>query len=995
MNCPAFTTLERYARDALEDGPGADLGRHVGGCESCAALLDDIRANERALAELNQWVPASAQPERIGPFRVIGEVGRGGMGVVLRAEQDQPRRSVALKLVRPARVTRETLRRFRIEVEALGRLDHPNIARIFSAGVAEVRGERQPYFAMELVHGRRLDVLIAAAPPPRPERLRIFLELCDGIAYAHRAGVLHRDLKPSNVLVDECGHPRIIDFGLAQMNELEGASTAHTESGRLMGTLPFMAPELATAGVRAADARADVYGLGAILYVLLCGRTPLQLEGLPLVRAIRAIEETWPAPPSSVDESVPRPLDWIVRRALEKDPRRRYGTVDALADDVRRFLDDEPLVAGPTTLRYRLGLLARRHRVATALLVSVVLGLTVAVAGLGYGLERERDALALAKEEAEAREWLGEQLTELVSYADPAVSRGKDVSLRDALDGLRAEIIARSDAPVVRASLLIQLGTNLRRIGRISDAERALSTAQRLLVEHGTKDEDVLDDVRVELAQLDLDTGRSGQARKLLEQVGSGFERRLGPDHPRAQRVRYLVARCCLEDGQYEKAERLLGKELPPITTAAGGDEDSAAWFAAYATMRFRRGDVDGATRALDRTNRFVEEHPFHPNALGALGLRGHIALYSGDFGAAGRALCRAADGMNRIFEPTHPARIELLGAMVKYEVLRGERARADANLAELNALLPLVASSRMSSRFRSELARIFLSAGDLDVASELGPTFDEASRTTGPILWEYAGEMGNACRDRGDLEAAERWLRFSYERARRYHPPSDPVVLSVMSNLVGLLDARSKIDDAIAITDPYLKDVEGEGLCDAQWEAVMWRTQFARKSHDDAAAARLVDRAIEIALPLGRIDDPRYADLLHNQALYLSLAGESRKAEPLLERLVESRIEAPGPESEKFLSALNGLARCYAARGRVADAEACFRELVYSSETALGRDHRDVAYYHVRYADFLADLQRYDEAEPQARRALESAVNEDDRGLAREILAKIARRDD
>src|SRR5262245_3717834 len=335
--------------------------------------------------------PGSTAPEvRIGPYTLLDKLGEGGMGTVWVAEQTKPvRRRVALKVIRAGMDSHEILRRFEAERQALALMSHPNIATVLDAGTSEAG---LPYFVMELVKGVPISKYCDDRKTGVPQRLRLFVAVCHAIQHAHQKGVLHRDIKPANVLVsaeDAEPVPKVIDFGVAKaLDKRLTERPLYTEVGQLVGTLEYMSPEQAELTTWDIDTRSDVYALGVLLYVLLAGSTPLDAETLrnaPLSETLRLIREVDPERPSArlaqSTEALPElaaarssdparlgrelrgELDWIVMKALEKDRARRYESASALARDVERHLQNEPVEACPPTRRYRLGKFLHRHRV--------------------------------------------------------------------------------------------------------------------------------------------------------------------------------------------------------------------------------------------------------------------------------------------------------------------------------------------------------------------------------------------------------------------------------------------------------------------------------------------------------------------------------------------------------------------------------------------------------------------------------------------------------
>jgi WD40 repeat protein/predicted Ser/Thr protein kinase len=316
--------------------------------------------------------PASSVPA-IGRYLVVRVLGEGGMGTVYEAEQDNPRRTVALKVIRAGLTSDFLLKRFAREAQILGRLHHPGIAQVYEAGVADAG---QPYFVMELISGVPLDEYARLRSLTLPARLELLARVCDAVQHAHERGVIHRDLKPGNILVDETGQPKVLDFGVARAADLGlTAGGGRTEAGQLIGTLNYMSPEQASGDPAALDPRGDVYALGVILYELLAQRPPYNLEGLPLPEAARIIHEQEPSRLGAIDGHLRGDVETIVAKALEKDRARRYASAGELAADIRRHLNHEPIRARPTSALYQLRKFARRHKA----LVGSVLGIGLAL----------------------------------------------------------------------------------------------------------------------------------------------------------------------------------------------------------------------------------------------------------------------------------------------------------------------------------------------------------------------------------------------------------------------------------------------------------------------------------------------------------------------------------------------------------------------------------------------------------------------------------------
>jgi WD40 repeat protein/serine/threonine protein kinase len=379
----------------------------LGSPESISSRLTGGEAAASSAARDAGAQTAQELPECIGQYRILDVLGEGGMGVVYRAEQESPRRTVALKVIKAGAQSREMLKRFEYEGQVLGSLQHPGIAQIFEGGTADTAESTLPFFAMELVRGQPLTRYAEAAELTVRQRLELIARVCDAVHHAHQKGVIHRDLKPGNILVDDSGQPKVLDFGVARATDADvRTTTLQTDVGRLVGTIAYMSPEQVAGDSRELDTRSDVYALGVILYELLTGQLPLDVAHTTIPQAARAIAEDEPASLSSINRAFRGDIETIVTKALEKDRNRRYESASALAADIRRYLSDQPITARPTTTFYQLRKFARRNKA----LVAGVLVAFVALAGGIVGttsqairVTRERNRALEAEQLAEQR----------------------------------------------------------------------------------------------------------------------------------------------------------------------------------------------------------------------------------------------------------------------------------------------------------------------------------------------------------------------------------------------------------------------------------------------------------------------------------------------------------------------------------------------------------------------------------------------------------------
>jgi tetratricopeptide (TPR) repeat protein len=602
----------------------------------------------------------------IGPYRLTGVLGEGGMGVVYRAEQEQPiRREVALKLLPAGLNSTRAVARFEAERQTLARLSHPYIAQVFDAGAGT---DGRQYFAMELVAGEPITVYCAREQPPLDDRLRLFLKICDAVQHAHQRGIIHRDLKPSNVLVTSQGVeivPKVIDFGIAKaIDDTDALRPLMTQAGQLIGTPEYMSPEQAGVIDAVPDTRSDVYALGVMLYELVSGRRPYDLvkrTPLELDRALR----TPPVPPSRVvragqgSSSTARDIDAVVLMAMECQPDDRYASVGQFADDVRRAIEHRPVRARTQTWRYRTGKFVRRHAAAVAATAAAIILALAAAAAIVSERNRAVAQAAAAKVEADRANAVSQFLINLFEANDPANSLGASATARDLLtrgEQRLATDLGSQDA--VRATLMDVIGVVYQQLGLINESERitrdALAVRRKL---YGPIDADVATTLD-NLGQLMRQRTRYDEAVAMHREAADIRRQLFGHDSAEAAASLNNLGLALRQWGRLAEAEPILKEALDTRIAKLGPEHTST-----IVTMS-NYGDVLDAQARYDEAERWYRRvlevrrrtlDPNHPRMALILAKMGKLLLTEGRF--------REAEGMARqvlairekTLAPAHP----------------------------------------------------------------------------------------------------------------------------------------------------------------------------------------------------------------------------------------------------------------------------------------------------------------------------------------------------
>ena len=494
-------------------------------------------------------------PREIGPYKVKRPIGAGGMGTVVLAQQESPRRDVAIKIMNPGVVSRKALRRFEFEAQTLGRLQHPAIAQVYEAGTFDDGSGGRPYFAMEYVSGaKELGDYVTDRNLDTVARLELFRAFCEGVEYGHRRGVIHRDLKPGNILVDSEGHPKIIDFGVARSTESDSVTaTLATEAGQLIGTLQYMSPEQVELDPGDLDTRSDVYALGVILYQLLVDKLPYDLTGASLTKAGELIKETQPARLSDINANLKGDLETICLKALEKDRDQRYQSVGELSEDVRRYLADEPIVARPPTLSEQLQRLVRKNKAAAAAAVVVTAAIIIAaIVSIIFAVEADAQR-TLAEDRAIEVEKRANDMQVMLNFQQSQFGSVDTVAMGQSLKEIIQRYVESGSDPSAfdgtgAAVSLMKNFVFAPAIDRVRDTFEDQQVIQALLLKS--------------LARTTFDYGHRDLGIVAMRHAVDGFTESVGKEDGRTLNAMERLGYFLMKQGLYEEAEAVLAETL-------------------------------------------------------------------------------------------------------------------------------------------------------------------------------------------------------------------------------------------------------------------------------------------------------------------------------------------------------------------------------------------------------------------------------------------------
>ncbi len=519
--------------------------------ESVQMLVDAASQSDPKQLDPEAFNRSQPLPEIEG-FRIIQLLGEGGMGTVYEAEQLQPARRVALKVLRMGYSSQKMVRRFQREAEVLARLKHNGIAQIYEVSFDDETGV--PYITMELVEGPTLSKYIQDKQPPIAERIQSAIEICDAIEHAHQRGVIHRDIKPSNILIDQSGMPKVLDFGIARITESDvRAVTLNTEVGQILGTLAYMSPEQASGDPTQIDLRSDVYSLGVVIFEMLSGSLPHDTAAASLPEAINIIRNQDPSRIGTLKTKLRGDIDTILSKALERDPDRRYQSVSELGADLRRHLANQPIQARPPSVVYQLSKFTRRNKGLVASLSVIFVLLSIGVVSLSYALQRESAARQEAETSLERANAAYLFLEGIFEGLSPKETEGRDtellLSMLDrAADDARTEI----DLPAVRAEMLTIIARTYNSVFEYGEASKLLTESLQIMENETSPDEGLVFSTKELLATAFHKLGDFEQADSIFRELIEDAR----VHHPESQLATTLrqYSEFTMDDGRFDEA---------------------------------------------------------------------------------------------------------------------------------------------------------------------------------------------------------------------------------------------------------------------------------------------------------------------------------------------------------------------------------------------------------------------------------------------------------
>jgi len=778
--------------------------------------------------------PSISAPPEVEGYEIIRVLGEGGMGVVYLARQKRPvQRQVALKIVKPGMDSKQVITRFEADRQALAMLDHPNIAQVYDAGTTK---DGHPYFSMEYVSGPPITEHCDQHRLSIEERLRLFVQVCEGVQHAHQKGIIHRDIKPSNVLVykeDSRPLPKIIDFGVAKaLTAPLTERTLFTEQGQLLGTPEYMSPEQAEMTRQDIDTRSDIYSLGVLLYVLLIGALPFDrkaLERAGFAEILRTIREQDPPRPSTrlsslgtearhvadsrrtqvgaLAKRLHKELEWIPLKAMRKDRSRRYESASELARDIQNYLKGDPLTAGPESVAYKAKKFVRRNRTlvvgAATVLIVLVAGIVVStVFAVGQARERVR-----AERQARVTQAVADFLNnDLLASVDPSRAKGRDVTVREVPDVASRRIEGRfDDDPLVEASVRYTLGRTYNGLGLYEESEEHLERALEIRLNRLGEDHHDTLDVMNNLGILYKNQGRYDEADRLFNTWLEIGLRVLGEDDHFTLNVMNNQALLYMKLGRYAEAERLLADTFR-IKRRTLGDEhpDTLRTMTNLGIVRRRLEQYESAeallTDALEIKQRILGKE--HPDTLVAMNALAQVYRNQDRYQEAEPLYIKALEIKKRVLGEEHPDILNSMNGLAILYIDQGQYNEAEAlNLKTLEISRRVLGEEHPDTLgSMNNLAMLFSHQGRYMEAQPLYlKTVEISKHVLGeehPDILMFMRNLAILYKNQERYQQAESSLLKLYELRERVFGERHPATVHIVRDLIALYETWGKPEE-------------------------------------------------------------------------------------------------------------------------------------------------------------------------------------------------------
>ena len=761
-------------------------------------------------------LPVATGTTEFDGFRIERLIARGGTSDVYLANQSHPERRVAIKVFRAGLGSDRQVERFQSEVRILAKLDHPNIAAIFSAGFSDkIAPVALPYLAMEYVEGETLADYVSAHSLSIDDRLRLMTKVCSAVHGAHQRGVIHRDLKPANILVRHDGEPKVLDFGIARLVTTDGTSSrSHTMTGEILGTLAYMSPEQLQADHDAIDIRTDVYALGVILYEILAGKPAFEVSTLPIPEAISRIQRGIRTSLREAGVQCDPDIEAVVQKASAAAPNERYGSAEALAEDLHHILAGEPVLAQPPTTLYRLRKFAGRNKAMVAVValgVMLTLSLTAAsVTGfVNASVERNRALEALAREES-----VSTYIRQMLSSPDPQ-QLGPSAKVVDMLK-LWGDDIDNSfaDNHEIRARLHALLGDTYYALGAYSDALVHTEKVNAILEDQGEVPGVSRVDAKVTLANTLMYLGRIEEGQAVLSEVLPITIERLGPTHESTLSLREAEAEGYRLAGELDKAIEGFNAIAEDALEHLGESSENylAALGGKIRTLLEDQKSAEASEVARELV-RLREKHsgPDHPGTLIAKSNLGTSLNDMGNFEESVKILEENIEQGERVLGPLHhtvrTSRGSLVDALLALgrtdEALQLSRRVLDDDITVFGYDHPDVSTSM------SNLATTYLQHKRFEEAFELtGDVCDRLERQLGPDHPRTLTALSNhgvALQEVGQKDEAAEVMTRLHDRLLKMNGRLDGQRIVTANNLAMLWRDLEQYDRAITMLEEVI----------------------------------------------------------------------------------------------------------------------------------------------------------------------------------------------